>query len=167
MENVISEKSQMATIFGKLLAGAFIFESPEFKPESVKRTISKVAKWIGEDTLKELLNSSSDKSKALLFACIEMTIVGKLSPETKDLFRKLEATDRVVIEVAYLRLTGQDFSEGSRPKWSPVLWKLKNMCQKYIELSPSDIKEDELAQVLKAIAIPFFENVRIHVLKTL
>ncbi len=165
MENVNLENSQMATIFGKLMAGALLYESSEFKPENVKRTISRATKYIGKDHLQKLLNFPKENVHALAFACIDLAVIGKVTPETKELLKKLNAVDRVIIEVILIKLTGQDLTELHRERWTPALWKMKNMCQKYIELSPSEVKAEELAEAIKQISVPFIESVREHVVK--
>jgi len=158
MENS-SKESQMATIFAKLLAGAFIFESGE---TDLKKIIAKATKWAGDDIL--VILTSNELREALICASVDYAIVGVVQPSTKKLFSSLDSPSKVMAEVLFMNATGQEVLNKTG-KWNPGLWKLKIMCKKYIELSPSKVDEVELSEVVKTIAIPFANNICEHAAK--
>lgn len=165
MEKGNDSQDQMATTFGKLATGIFLYAAENGKADAIQASISKVRAWLGDEEGKRFLESSDSEISAIACACIDKMLLGKSSPETVELFSSLNTESRIFTELIYMKLTGQSLTESRNDRWNPELWKVKTMCKKYIELSPSRITSQEMADVLKKIALPFIKSVMEYAVK--
>lgn len=164
MENNI--QPTMVQTIGKLYAGAILYDFNEGRgAREFQEHIYKAKMFLGEDHLKKLFDSSSERQHAFLFACIDKAIVGALTPETKQMFANLDDHSRVFIEMIYLRATGQDPADSKQGRWENNLYKLKNLSQQYLQLSPSKVTKEELAKVVREIAVETSATLREHLAK--
>lgn len=156
----------MEATMGKLLAGSFLYE--DFQITELQKSMSLVREVVNEDELKTLIEAAPKQLKVIVFACVDMAIFGRLTSETTKLLGELDLPLRMTTEVFYLRMTGQDLgASNGNDRWHPKLWKLKEMCKKYILLSPSKVTREELATVVKAILLQFIETIREFILKNI
>ncbi len=155
-----NKKIQVGEVLGKFIAGMVLAELKNSK--ELQEEIHKAKKWIGEENIKSFVEATHDEHYAFVCACVDQSVLGKLSNETKDLFSKLEKTSCVVVEFLLLYVTGKTVNEKSNGRWLPALWKFKQMCEKYIEISPTNVKDEDLAnavkEILKGMIVPFREN---------
>lgn len=169
MESNDATTSPMSKTLGKLLAGAFIYRMEDGRnAQEFQKATSVLRKILGEQQSKDFLNATKDQHYAFICACIDQSVLGKITPETKKLFSKLDPTSRILMEFAYLSTTGQNPSDQKNDqRWAPVFYSLRQGAKKYIEMSPSSVSEQELADALKEIALPFMESAREYLLKLL
>ena len=162
----------MGVTLGKLFAGAFLYDfndDGKTGPQLIQVSIGKAKKYLGAEEAKKLFSASESQISALLCSCIDRAVVGRLLPDTTEAISKLQNTERVFVEMVYLRAVGEDLTHHSKDteRWFQPLWNLKKIAKKYIALSPSEVTEEELATALKNIALPLASTLRQHVSKML
>lgn len=163
--------SNTGATLGKLLVGAFLHDFHEdgrSGPQMIQVASGKVRKYLGQEQAKELVEASEGAHLALINACIDHAIFEKMTDDTKKLISELDSASRILVEGMYLRLTGQEIishREGGR--WLPQLWRLRKICRKYLELSPTEVPEEDLLCTLKEVATEFYNGVRESFLKAL
>ncbi len=169
METTNIAPNPIAQTIGKLLAGGFLYEFEDGKgAENLQKGISKARKFLGEEGLKKLLEATEEQHCALVYACVDKAVLNKITPTTKELISKLDMPLRIFVETLLFRLTGQNIiDDKNSERWAPALYKIKKMSKKYLELSPSNVTGEELATVLKEVAISLITAIREHISKQL
>lgn len=156
-----------STVLGRLLAGAFLNDFKEggkTAPQLIQQFTGKLKKWIGPEEIKMLFEGSEATSTASLFACLDYAMLDRLTPETEEILRKLEPSQKMTVELFYLTSTGRSLHKGN-DRWAPPLWKLKNLVERYMELSPTQVTAEEILPVLKQIGWSFWQTMRDRVRK--
>jgi|GEM_PF-6213699 len=161
--NTNSENFTAKTL-GKVLAGAFLYTEKN-SPETIQRFMKLAKKWTEEDDLSKVFDPTY--SKLLLHSLIEKAVLGKQTDATLASVKEMDTYLRVGLEFTFLTMTGQNpnLPEKNTGRWIEPLWNLKKMCQKYLELSPSNVSAEELAEALKEIFTPAMETLREYALK--
>lgn len=156
-------------LIGKLLAGAFLSDFKEggkSGPQILQSAVAKIKKWLGHEDAKKFFDASESSSKCLFYACVEYTITGKLTEETIDLMKGLDQQQRVWAEIVYLKATGQDVvKKNTDTHWAKPLWNIKQMMERYIGASPTEISHDDVCVVVKNVAWSFVLTLREHARK--
>ena len=156
---------------GKILAGAFLHdfrEGGKTGPQLLQTALGKLRKYLGHEQAKAFFETTEDSYCALVSACLDQIVLDHLTPETTDALSKLPADQRIIVEALFLKSTGQDFiSRDPSGRWAQPLWNLRGTCRKYLDLSPTEVKPEELLQALKDVFLPMLSTLREHVKKNL
>lgn len=157
----------MGETLGKLLAGMILYREESKMNSQIQILINKGREWLGEDGLKEFINLNEQAQVAFIYACIDSAILGKESPETVSMLGKLDPVSKVFVEMSLLTMTGRNprSKEERMNRWAEPLWNMKKVARKYIDLSPTKVKPEDVAQTFKEIAVSAMRNLREHVLK--
>lgn len=156
---------------GKILAGAFLYdfrEGGKTGPQLIQTALGKLKKYLGQEQAKAFFEATEEAHRTIVCACIDQIVLEGLTIETKGAMSQLPADQRILVEAFFLKATGRDFTNPDRDgRWAPPLWKLRNICRKYLELSPTEVKPEELLRALRDIFLPMLVALREHVNKSL
>lgn len=170
-KKVNTNQTTTGSTLGKILAGAFLYdfrEGGKTGPQLIQAAAGKLKKYLGKDQAKIFFEATEDSHRTLGCAIIDQIVFDQITTETQNAMSQLPIDQRIVVEVLFLRSTGQDFINPERAgRWAPPLWKLRTTCIKYLELSPTEVKPEELVQAMKDVFLPMLDTLREHVNKTL
>lgn len=171
-QNTMSTSSNVTgSTLGKILAGAFLYdfrEGGKTGPQLLQTGVGKLKKYLGQEQAKAFFETTEDVYHTLVCAFIDQIVLDRLTSETKEAMSKLPTDQRILVESCFLKSTGQDFTNSDRDgRWAPPLWKLRGTCRKYLDLSPTEVKPEELVQALKEVFLPMISTLREYVSKSL
>lgn len=166
-----TSSSNTGSTLGKILAGAFLYDFREggrTGPQHLQTAVGKLKKYLGQEQAKTFLGATEDAHRTLVCAFIDQIVLDYLTPETKETMSKLPIDQRILVESFFLKSTGQDFMNTDRAgRWADPLWKWRGFCRKYLDLSPTEVKPEELLQTMKDVFLPMLSTLREHVNKSL
>ncbi len=150
-----TSSNNVGPTLGKLLAGYFLYDFTENGKSGtrlMKVAVAKLKNYLGNEEATGFFQTTNAMLIAIVNALIDMVVIDDLGDETKKMMHELSHQERVFVELFVLKVTGAGPTEHGR--WAQPLWRLRTMSKKYLELSPTEVKPEELASTLKEIFVP-------------